>query len=201
MTIIRDEFAVAGTWWVGAEDTGTSQVGSGQLRWTIDQDRQSVWDSVDLPTGLAQVRVDASVLVDGGSGGGGPLCAGADVGARALWAGVNGDGEWLVGRIVDGHVQAIERGETPAVRRHDVPVGAPYPLLVTLECTADPDTGDRATVWVSGIQVADVVDQSVGPYLQAGLVGSADAAPFAMTFEDFEVLGPPEGSPSPSAAP
>jgi hypothetical protein len=198
--IVRDEFLEAGPWWTGSDEIGTSGVAKGALRWTIGQERQTVWDSVVLPAALDQVRVDASVLVDEGNGGGGPLCAGADPGVHALWAGINGDGEWLVGRIADTHLQVIDRGEIPTVRRHDVPVGAAYPLLVTLECTSDPTAGDRARVWVSGIEVADVVDVPTGPYLRAGLTASADQPPFAITFEDFEAFAGPAGaSPVPAA--
>jgi hypothetical protein len=195
--IFRDEFRDAGSWWTGSDDVGSSTVAGGALHWTIGQEHRSIWDSIDLPAPLDRVRVDASVLVEQGIGGGGPLCAGADAGEHAIWAGINGDGEWLVGRISDTHLQVIDRGETPTVRRHDVPVGAPYPLLVTLECTSDP-AGDHAKVWVSGIQVADIVDAPVGPYLRAGLTASGDTPPFAITFQDFEVFGPvPTTSPEP----
>lgn len=198
--IVRDEFLDPGPWWTGSDDIGSSMVADGAMRWAIHGEHRSIWDSFELPEALGSVRVDSSVLVDTGSGGGGPLCAGSDPGEHALWAGVNGDGEWLVGRIVDTHLQVIERGEIPMVRRHDVPVGAPYPLLVTLECSSDPIAGDRARVWVSGIQVADVADVPVGPYLRAGLTASADQPPFAITFEDFEVFaGSAMASPLPSA--
>lgn len=199
--IVRDTFDAPGEWWTGSDDIGTSRLVDGGLRWTIDQDRRSIWDTPELPRALDEVRVEATVLVEDGSGGGGPLCAGADTGERAIWAGVNGDGEWIVGRIADTHVQVIERGETPIVRRHDVPVGAPYPVLVTLECIVDPEGADHYTVWFEGVQVADVVDEPVGPFLRAGLVATADEAGLSILFDDYAVFGGSDvaTSPAPSA--
>ncbi|MET0772091.1 MAG: hypothetical protein ABWZ82_03320 [Candidatus Limnocylindrales bacterium] len=201
--IRRDTFDASGTWWTGSDDVGTSRVTFGDLRWTIAQDGQSIWDVFDLPLPLQEARVEASVVVEEGTGAGGPLCAGSDESRRAIWAGVNGDGEWLVGRIADSRVQVIERGEMPIVRRHDVPVGAPYPKLVTLECTVDPEGVDHYAVWIEGVQVADVVeDEPVGPFLRAGLIASADEAGLLVVFDEFAVFGGPEalGSPGPSAA-
>jgi len=200
--VVRDPFDAAGTWWIGSDEVGTSNIVGGDLRWTIAKDRQSIWDATTLPMPLQEARVEATVLVEDGVGAGGPLCAGADESERAIWAAVNGEGEWLVGRIADSHIQVIERGETPIVRRHDVPVGAPYPTLVTLECTVDPEGADHYTVWFEGVQVADVVDEPFGPFLRAGLIASADEAGFAVLFDDFAVFGGPEavGSPDASAA-
>lgn len=199
--IVRDAFDTASVWWVGSDDSGSSSIRNGEMAWVITQDDQVIWDSRDLPGALDRVRVEAAVLVDQGSGGGGPLCGDADV-THALWAGLNGDGEWLVGRIVDGHLQVIDRGDQPRVRRHDVPVGAPYARLVTLECSAAP-TGDRAVVWVDGVQVADVTDDPVGPYTSAGLVASADQKGLRVLFDDFAILDAPStpASPGVSSAP
>jgi hypothetical protein len=198
VAIERDGFDEPGTWWIGSDDVASSVVTGGNMLWTIKADGTSVWDDVGLSTPLDRVRVDATVLVGDGSGGGGTLCAGADAGTHSLWAGINGDGEWLVGRIVDTRLQLAERGDAPRVRRHDVPVGAPYPWLVTLECTADPVAGDRVRLWVEGVQVADVVDDAVGPYARVGLVGSADTGGLSITFDDFTVYGDPGPDPSPS---
>ena len=200
--VVRDSFDSAGTWWIGSDDVGTSNIVNGDLRWTIAKDRQSIWDATTLPGPLQEARVEATVLVEDGVGAGGPLCAGADESEHAIWAAVNGDGQWLVGRIADSHVQVIQRGETPIVRRHDVPVGAPYPTLVTLECTVDPEGVDHYTVWFEGVQVADVVDERFGPFTRAGLIASADKAGLSVLFDDFAVFGGPEalGSPDASAA-
>jgi hypothetical protein len=201
--IIRDPFDTPGSWWTGSDEIGTSRLAVGGMRWRIAQDRRSIWDLMDLPGPLDRVRVEAAVLIEQGTGGGGPICAGDDPGARSLWAMVNGDGEWLVGRIVDGHVQVVDRGDLPIVRRHDVPVGAPYPLLVTLECAVDPSLeGDRATVWIDGAQVADVVDQAVGPYVSVGLTATADQKGLAILFDDFAAYdAPPAADESPSPGP
>jgi hypothetical protein len=195
--IVRDAFDPPGPWWTGSDETGTSSIAGGRMRWTIVEDRRSIWDAPELPAPEGEVRVEATVLVEEGLGAGGPLCAGSETGERAIWAGVNGGGEWIVGRIVDSRVQVIERGERPRVRRHDVPVGAPYPLLVTLECTVDPEGADHYTVWIEGVQVADVVDEPIGPFLRAGLMATADEAGFEVLFDDFAVFAGPELLPSP----
>jgi hypothetical protein len=123
-----------------------------------------------------------------------------------LWAGINGDGEWLVGRITDGSLTVTARGDIPSIRRHDIPVGAPYPWRVTLECATDPvGGGDRASLWVEDVLAADLVDQRVGPYRSAGLVAASDGPGFAIFFDDVvidhaDAAAAPSGSPVPSSS-
>jgi hypothetical protein len=199
---MRDTFDTPGDWWTGSDEVGSSTLADGGFRWVIHEDRRSVWDTRDLERPLEVVRVDATVLVEQGSGGGGPLCGGADPARRSLWAGVNGDGEWILGRILDSRVQVVDRGELPAQRRQDVPVGAPHPLLVTLECMIDPiGTGHGATLWIDGTQVVDVAGEEVGPFATVGLTATGDREGFSILFDDFAAYDRPgdvEGSPSPS---
>ena len=200
--VIRDTFDSPGAWWQGSDDVGASSVADGIMFWTISQDRSSIWDAMDLPTPLQEARVEAVVRVYEGIGAGGPLCAGTNESERAIWAGVNGDGEWLVGRIADSRVQVIERGEVAGVLGENAWLGPLTQLLVTLECTVEPVGADHYTVWIEGVQVADVTDEPVGPFLRAGLVASADEGGVSVLFDDFAVFGGPEalGSPDASAA-
>jgi hypothetical protein len=201
LELVRDTFDAPGDWWVGSDDVGTSSIADGGMRWTIVQDGRSIWDTPELPSVQDVVRVEAAVLVEDGIGAAGPVCAGSDTGERAIWAGVNGDDEWLVGRIADSRVQVIERGDLARVLPEDAWIGAPVPLLVTLECAVGVATTDSIAVWVEGVRVAEVVDERVGPYLRAGLMATADEAGLAVLFDDFAVFGGPQASPSPSVAP
>ncbi len=199
--VARDTFESRGPWWTGSDEVGSSSVADGVMRWTIAQDGRSIWDTPDLPAQLDEVRVEANVLVEEGIGAGGPVCAGPDTGELAIWAGVSRDEEWLVGRIVGSRMQVITRGDLKRVLDEDDWIGAPRPLLVTLECTVAAEGDDHYTLWVQGIQVADVVDEPVGPFLHAGLMATADEAGLAVVFDDFAVFAGTEEAPSPSLPP
>ena len=84
------------------------------------------WRALDAPSDVLQV--EAVILVEKGSGGGGPICGPMEGQEPWHWAGVNGDGEWLVGRIAGTHLQVAARGELPVVRDPEAPVGAPLPI-------------------------------------------------------------------------
>jgi len=199
--------AEPGPWWIGADEQGSSAYADGGMRWTLEG-KGVVWDVIDLGYDAVRLRVTAAVLVEQGSGGGGPTCAAGPDDAPFLWAGINGDGEWLLGRIVDRHLQVAERGELPTIRRHDVPTGAPFALRVTLDCSTDPlGGGDRARVWIEDVLVAEVEDVHVGPYRAAGLTAASDGPGFAILFDDFvadsreDPMDPERSSDPPSGAP
>jgi hypothetical protein len=198
--LVRDPFDAPGTWWIGTDEVGTNAIHDGGLRWTFLQDRRSSWDTQPLADPLSRVRVEAIVYVEDGSGGGGPVCAGDDAGTRSFWAGVNGDGQWLVGRIMDSHAQVTARGELLDALGDDA-IGAPQPRLVTLECSIGTSGGsDKVSVWIDGVRVADMASEAVGPFTSAGLTASADQQGFSIRFDDFAVYDEPrasQGSPSP----
>jgi hypothetical protein len=196
--LVRDTFDAPGPWWVGSDEVGTSSVADGLMRWTVNKDGRSIWDTRDLPVPQDRVRIEATVMVEAGTGAAGPVCAGTDTADRSIWAGTNG-AEWLVGRLTDSRIQVIERGDLAAVLDEDVWIGA-VPLRVTLECAVD-DGGDRSTVWIEGVEVADVVGEPIGPFEEAGLIAIADQAGLTVLFDDFAILGVPEVVPSPSDAP
>ncbi len=196
--LVRDTFDAPGPWWVGSDDVGTSSVADGVMRWTVIKDGRSIWDTRDLPVPQDRVRIEATVMVENGTGAGGPVCAGTDTAERSIWAGING-AEWLVGRLTDSRIQVIERGDLAAVLDEDVWIGA-VPLRVTLECAVD-DGGDRSTVWIEDVEVADVVGEPIGPFEEAGLIAIADQAGLTVLFDDFAVVGAPETAPSPSGPP
>lgn len=178
-------------WWIGSDDFASSAYVDGGMRWQLHQ-AGLIWDTIGFGQDSDRVRVSAEVVVEQGSGGGGPVCGtGGNEDGRYLWAGINGDGEWLVGRIIDRHLHISARGERPIIRRHDVPTGDLIPWRVTLECSTDPlGDGDHMTVWIQDVQVADVQDEQVGPYDLAGLAAASDGPGFAIVFDDFAADAP-----------
>lgn len=174
-------------WWTGQDEAEHTRYAGGGLRTTLPgTGGSSAWQWVDLAAPTDHVRVEIMVLVEKGSGGGGPICGDAAGDGRWFWGGINGDGEWLVGRILGSRLQVADRGERPLVRDHDAPVGAPYPVPVAIVCQMDPaGRGDRVTLSVQGVQVADLVDAAIGPYAQAGMVTAGDEAGVTVWFDDL----------------
>lgn len=194
-------------WWTGKDERENTRYADGGLRTTLRvKGGSSAWQWVDLTAPTDHVRVEITMLVEKGSGGGGPICGDAAGDGRWFWGGINGDGEWLVGRILGSRVQVADRGERPVVRDHDAPVGAPYPVPVVLECQVDPSGGgDRVALWVQGVQVADLVDEAIGPYLQVGMITAGDEAGVTVWFDDLQAWDlaahPATASPVPSPDP
>jgi hypothetical protein len=188
--LFEDDFTTdrpeARPWWTGSDDFASSAYADGGMRWQLHQNGL-IWDTIAFGQDAERVRVSADVIVEAGSGGGGPVCGtGGNDDGRYLWAGINGDGEWLVGRIIDRRLHISQRGERPNIRRHDVPTGDLIPWRVTLECSTDPlGGGDRVTVWIQDVQVADIRDEQVGPYDLAGLAAASDGPGLAILFDDF----------------
>lgn len=174
-------------WWVGSDDFASSAYVDGGMRWQLHENGL-IWDTIGFGLASDRVRVSADVIVEAGSGGGGPVCGtGGNEDGRYLWAGINGDGEWLAGRIIERRLHIAQRGEMPDIRRHDVPTGDLIPWRVTLECATDPQGGgDRMTVWIQDVRVADLQDdEQVGPYDLAGLGAASDGPGFSILFDDF----------------
>ena len=112
---------------------------------------------MELPEPLEAVDVEAEVTLDEGDGAGGVTCGPAGETGDWIWGGYNSDGEWLLGRLVDGHIKVDARGELPLVRDPDAPVGGALPVALRLDCTTDRDgSGGRAVLWTKGVQVADI---------------------------------------------
>jgi hypothetical protein len=192
-------------WWTGRDKRENTRYAAGGLRTTLRvKGGSSTWQWVDLAAPTDHVRVEIMVLVEEGSGGGGPICGDAAGDGGWFWGGINGDGEWLIGRILGSRLQVADRGEQPIVRNPDAPVGAPYPVPVVLECQVDPTGGgDRVVLWVEGVEVADIVDEAIGPYAHAGMVTAGDEAGVTVWFDDLQVwdLAAPAATASPVPSP
>jgi hypothetical protein len=207
--LLQDDFSQPGDWWVGSDRTATSGYRDGGYGVQLHRGGRSLWDWQPLDEGHERLTVEASVLVERGSGAGGPICGPVEGDDPWIWAGTNG-ADWLVGRIVDTHLQLADRGPLPIVRDPDAPVGGQLPVRVTLECNVgDGDAGDRVIVWIDGTQVADLEDIKAGPYGKAGIVYSADRKGLRVLFDDLVVSDPaiaeaatasPVASPGPTPA-
>ncbi|MFO1539247.1 MAG: hypothetical protein ACKOTZ_02190 [Chloroflexota bacterium] len=193
----RDDFTTLTTWEILSDEVGTTvhDAAAGRLVVTVTADRSTVWDDHVLDAAHPVLRVEARVAV-GGAGAAGVAC-GSSLGlARWLWASVDDLGDWTFGRLIDGRLQVLQRGELP------VAVGAPGTAsLIAIECAADPEAGgDRAVVSIDGIPVTTAFDIPVGPYDRATILVSSDAAPVEGTFDDLLVhvgssyLPPAQGS-------
>lgn len=177
----RDDLSAPSTWEVLSDDTGATAYTDGQLAMSVTADRQSVWDDHQLDRPWPVLRMEAWVATTG-EGMAGVGC-GSSLGLpRWLWAGTDGAGGWLWGRIIDTRLQVVDRGELP------VQVDGRH-VTLAIECASDPATGgDHVSVTTDGVQVATGFDIPVGPFDKATLLVSADTAPEEARFDDVVVL-------------
>ncbi len=180
--VYRDDFATPSGWLITDDEVGRSAYEDGGLAMTVKADGSSIWDDHRLPEAHAVLRVEALVSGLEGSGGAGVAC-GSSLGLpRYLFAAVNGDAEWVFGRIIDGRLQVIDTGPLPG----DIDEQA---VRVGIECASSPDEGgDHVLVTMNGAGVdLPEFDIPVGPYDAATLVMSADSAPLSVVFDDLLV--------------
>ena len=176
----RDDMSVPTTWTIASDDVGVTAYEDGQLAMSVTADSNTVWDDHQLDAAWPVLRVEAWIATTG-NGMAGVAC-GSSLGVeRYLWAGTDGAGGWLVGRMIDGRLQLIDRGDLPLAvdGRH---------VTMAIECAARPaEGGDNAVVTADGIPVATLFDIPVGPYDKATLLVGADTAPEEARFDDVVV--------------
>ncbi len=193
-------------WWTGRDSREDTEIAEGWLRTTLrGRGSNSTWQWADLPQPLASMRVDITVLVTQGPGGGGPMCGDASGDGAWYWAGVNESGEWLLGWVTGSRVHVEQRGERPDLADPDAPPGAGLlPVTLTLDCAVDPEGGpDQVTFAVAGEPVAMMTKRQIGPYSQAGFIVAGDKSGVTVFLDDLHVWDMAAqaavGSPSPSA--
>jgi hypothetical protein len=177
----RDDFSAPTTWETGTDETGTTAYEDGRLSISVSQDGASVWDDHTLDAAHAALRVEALVSPDG-AGMGGVACGSSTGLPRWLWAGTDGQGQWLFGRIIDTRLQVLQRGDLSRDLDWEN-------VTLAIECASAPqDGGDHAVVSADGTPLTTAFDIPVGPYDKATLLVAADLAPVTVRFDDLVVL-------------
>jgi len=178
--VFRDDLSGPSVWEEISDDTGITVHEDGRLAMSVIADGSTVWDDHELEAPVDVLRVEALVATtcDGMAG----VACGSSLGVpRFLWAGTDGESGWLVGRLIDGRLQLIDRGDLP----RGVDGGR---VTLAIECASSPaDGGDHAVVTADGVPVATLFDIPVGPYDKATLLVGADAAPEEALFDDVVV--------------
>jgi hypothetical protein len=187
--ILREDFtAPSDEWWTGRDKGERTSFDFGRLRTVLGEGPRSTWQWMDLPAPVDAVEVQGVVTLDEGDGGAGVICGPAGETGDWLWGGYNTDGQWLLGRLSDGHLKVDARGELPVVRDPDAPVGGALPVALTLECTAERDGAPgRAVLWTKGVRVGDVSESGIGPFGKAGFLAAIDEGPITILFDDLVV--------------
>lgn len=178
--VFRDDLSAASVWEAISDGTGITAYVDGGLEISVVADGSTVWDDHELDTPADVLRVEAWVATSG-DGMAGVAC-GSSLGLpRWLWAGTDGDSGWLVGRMIDGRLQLVDRGDLP------VEVDGRH-VTLAIECASSPaEGGDHAVVTADGIPVASLFDIPVGPYDKATLLVGADTAPEEARLDDILV--------------
>ncbi|MFN8621545.1 MAG: hypothetical protein U0869_12455 [Chloroflexota bacterium] len=190
-----DDFSAPTTWQTGSDESGTTEYQDGMLSVTVAQDGSSVWDDHTLDAAYPVLRVQALIASDG-SGLGGVACGSSKGLERWLYAGTDGSGGWLFGRIIDTRLQVIQRGDLSRdLDWEHVTMG--------IECASAPDEGgDHVVVTADGTPVTTAFDIPVGPYDKATILVAADTAPVEVRFDDMVVsAGDAYVAPAPGSLP
>lgn len=182
-----EPFDVAPEWLdLGEDEGGRTAVEDGHVYMSVIGPEANYWDAVVLPGAAGVMRVEATVELDGSaSTAAGPACGSAVGLPRWFVAGVNGDDEWWLGRLIDGRLQVVDRG--------NLIVGSPSrsAVRVAIECvTAPSEGGDYVLITVDDQLVAvsmPVLDIPVGPFDKAGLLVGTDGEEGSATFDDLVV--------------
>lgn len=180
--VFRDDMAADGTWQLIEDETGVTAYDPDhrELRMSVIADNASVWDDAELEEAVPVLRMESWVATSG-EGTAGVACGSALGVPRWLWAGVDGDAGWLFGRMIDGRLQVVERGDLP------IEVDGRH-VTLAIECASDPAAGgDHAVVTADGIVLTSTFDIPVGPYDRGTLIVAADAAPVEARFDDVVI--------------
>lgn len=181
-------------WWTGTDTGESTSFSFGRLRTVLSDGPRLTWQWMELPGPMDAISVAGEVTLDQGDGGGGVTCGPAGETGDWLWGGYNSDGQWLLGRLVEGHLRVDGRGELPVVRDPDAPVGGAQPVALRLECTADHDgAAGHATLWTKGVRVGDIAAPGTGPFGKAGFLAAIDDGPLTILFDDLVVWDLPGG--------
>lgn len=178
----RDDMSADGTWQLIEDETGLTAYDADhrELLMSVTADNSSVWDDAEIDEAVPVLRMESWVAT-AGDGTAGVACGSALGVPRWLWAGVDGDAGWLFGRMIDGRLQVVERGDLP------VEVDGRH-VTLAIECASDPAAGgDHAVVTADGIVLTTVFDIPVGPYDKGTLIVAADTAPETARFDDVVI--------------
>jgi hypothetical protein len=187
--ILREDFtAPSDEWWTGDDEGERTSFDFGRLRTVLGEGPRRTWQWMELPAPVDKLEVQGVVTLDEGDGGGGVTCGPAGEAGDWLWGGYNTDGQWLLGRLSDGHIKVDARGELPIVRDPDAPVGGALPVALRLECTAERDGAPgRAVLWTKGVRVGEVSESGIRPFGKAGFLAAIDEGPMTIVFDDLVV--------------
>ena len=184
--VYRESFTAAPAWVdLGEDESGRTAVEDGTLQMSSVGEGTSYRDAYVLPEAVEVIRVEALIDLDAKPGTGAGVACGSALGVpRWLVAGVNNADEWWLGRLIDGRLQVVERGQ---VMLPASPSAAP--VRVSIECAvAREEGGDYALTSIDGRAVGVArLDIPVGPYDKAGLFVGTDGKVGSATYDDLVV--------------
>jgi hypothetical protein len=197
--VYRDGFDEAPDWLdLGEDDSGRTSLEGGRIFMSVNGPDANYWDAWVAPAAADIMRVEATIDLDKAAGTGAGVACGASTGLpRWFVAGVNNADEWWLGRLIDGRLQVVERGDLAEASPSTAAV------RVAIECAVvEPEGGDHAFVTVDGRPVSSTsrLDIPVGPYDKAALLIASDEEVGSATYDDMLVQTGEEYEPRPSEA-
>jgi hypothetical protein len=180
----EDDFSDDSLWVTG--ETGGGQVSYQDEALAIDVtgENQSLWTWRRLESTNQVVRIEGPVTINDADGGAGWTCGTSD--GSFVIAIVNTT-EWIVGTIIDGQNDAVDRGPLPT----GVDLRDGGTATVALECAwtnpiGAPET--RALMWVDGVLVGDATTSVADAFDRVGAYADVGTPEMHARFDDVTAL-------------
>ena len=207
-TVVLDEPFTSGDRWGLAEDeNGSISYADGTLRLAIAVAPSAKWTWSELGAEAPVLWMRTNVGLSAAGGAAGPMCGTGDASPTFIFGVVTTADEWVIGRTFENALTVLSRGPLPG----STSLREGGHAVVSLECAMTGAGGDRAALWVDGVNVADLsLEQSDGPFARAGLLAEGYASGFEATIDDVVVATgasymplvrvPAGGAPAPAAS-
>jgi hypothetical protein len=184
MVVLDESFTSGDRWGLAEDENGSISNTDGTLRLAIAVAPSAKWTWSELGTEAPVLWMRTDVGLSAAGGAAGPMCGTGDASPAFIFGVVTTADEWVIGRILENALTVLSRGPLPgstSLREGDHAV-------VSLECAMTGAGGDRAALWVNGVNVADLsLEQADGPFSRAGLLAEGYASGFEARIDDVVV--------------